>query len=122
MFHIPLNFGKVIKRAHAVIEDAAAYPDRPIMLSDECSPWHSDIYLAVDGDVPEAEIERLSGRFKTRVFEGPYRDAGKWMKEMEEYVRSEGEEPQKTYFSYSTCPKCAKQYGKNYVVLFAQVE
>ena len=24
-------------------------------------------------------------------------------------------------FYYTTCPKCAKAYGKNYVVLFAQV-
>jgi hypothetical protein len=27
----------------------------------------------------------------------------------------------KLYFSYTTCPACAKAYGKNYVVLFAQV-
>ena len=25
------------------------------------------------------------------------------------------------YFFYTTCPKCAKYYGKNYVVLVAQV-
>ncbi len=25
------------------------------------------------------------------------------------------------YFFYTTCPKCAKAYGKHYVVLFAQV-
>ncbi|TSC93668.1 MAG: hypothetical protein CEN91_156 [Candidatus Berkelbacteria bacterium Licking1014_85] len=30
-------------------------------------------------------------------------------------------EPFDPDFSYTTCPKCAKVYGKNYVVLFAQV-
>ncbi|MFA5770792.1 MAG: hydrolase [Patescibacteria group bacterium] len=25
------------------------------------------------------------------------------------------------YFSHTTCPKCAEVYGKNYVILFAQI-
>lgn len=25
------------------------------------------------------------------------------------------------YFHYTTCPKCAKKYGHNYVVLFTEV-
>jgi hypothetical protein len=25
------------------------------------------------------------------------------------------------YFFYTTCPKCAKKYGKNYVVILAQI-
>jgi hypothetical protein len=29
---------------------------------------------------------------------------------------------QKLYFCYTTCPKCAKAYGKNYVVLFAKID
>jgi len=28
----------------------------------------------------------------------------------------------KLYFGYTTCPSCAKAYGKNYVVLFAKVD
>ncbi|MHC1707784.1 MAG: hydrolase [Bacteroidales bacterium] len=27
----------------------------------------------------------------------------------------------KTYFYYTTCPKCAKAYGKNYVVSLVEV-
>jgi len=26
------------------------------------------------------------------------------------------------FFYYTTCPKCAKHYGKNYVVAFAEVQ
>jgi hypothetical protein len=120
--HIPLNFGSVISRDHAQVEEAAAYPEEPIWLTDEVSPWGSDIYVAVDRDVPGAKIETLSGTFLTRVFEGPYREVGKWTREMEEYVRGRGCEPRKLYFYYATCPKCAKHFGQNRVVLFAQVD
>jgi hypothetical protein len=122
LLHVPLNFGSVISRDHAAIEETEAYPEEPIWLSDEVSPWGSDVYVAVDRDVPNAKIERLSGTFVTKVFEGPYRNVGKWMEEMDRYVSDQGLQSKKTYFFYATCPKCAKQYGKNTVVLFAQVE
>ena len=60
-------------------------------------------------------------QFLTRVFEGPYKNAGKWAKEMKEYVKARGKEIKKMYFSYTTCLACAKYYGKNYVILFAQI-
>ena len=40
---------------------------------------------------------------------------------MDQYVTDKGLKSEKTYFFYATCPKCAKHYGKNTVVLFAQV-
>jgi hypothetical protein len=92
------------------------------MLTDEKSLWGSDIYIDVTKDVPGAEMATISGTFLTKVFEGPYKDIGKWLKEMQEFVKSRGKETKKLYFSYTTCPKCAKAYGKNYVVLFAQVK
>ena len=119
--HVPLNFGAVMGRDHAAVEAAGAYPEEPLWLSDETSPWGSDVYLAVDRDVPGARMERLSGTFLTKVFEGPYRDASKWMRAMEDYVRGEGESFEKIFFFYATCPKCAKRLGKNQVVLFAKL-
>jgi hypothetical protein len=53
--------------------------------------------------------------------EGPYRDAGDWAKEMQRFVSSQGKQLRKLYFFYTTCPKCAKHFGKNYVVAFAEV-
>jgi hypothetical protein len=41
---------------------------------------------------------------------------------METHVREHGRTLQKLYFFYATCPKCAKQFGKNQVVGFARVE
>ncbi len=119
--HIPLNFGAVMGRDHAAIEAAEAYPEEPIWLSDEVSPWGSDVYVAVDREVPGVHIERLSGAFLTKVFEGPFRDARTWMRTMEDYVHAQGEEVEKMYFFYATCPKCAKLLGKNQVVLFAKL-
>ena len=32
-----------------------------------------------------------------------------------------GRQPGRIYHFYTTCPRCAKYYGKNYTVLLAQV-
>ena len=43
------------------------------------------------------------------------------IKVMNDFIKSKGKEAKKLYFFYTTCPKCAKVYGKNYTVLLAQV-
>ena len=40
---------------------------------------------------------------------------------MKRYVKSQGKELKKMYFFYTTCPACAKVYGKNYTVILAAV-
>ena len=120
--HVPLNFGSVMSRDHKAIEAAEAYPKDPIWLTENVSPWQSDIYVAIDRAIPGVEIDRLSGTFLTKVFEGPYRKARAWTREMNRYAKSQGYRSKKTYFYYSTCPKCAKSYGQNLVVLFAKAE
>jgi hypothetical protein len=120
--HIPLNIGSVIKRTRAQIEAAgAAACDEYLMLSTDTSAWHGEHYFSVTKEVPGADNVRLSGTFLAKVFEGPYRDAGKWVREMRDYVTSQGRQMRKLYFFYTTCPKCIKRYGKNYVVAFAEV-
>lgn len=120
--HVPLNIGSVIKRTCSKIEQAGAAPgDEFLMLSSDPSPWRGEHFFAVAKDVPGAEMVKLSGHYLTNVFEGPYRDAGKWAREMARYTESQGKQMRKLYFFYTTCPKCAKHYGKNYVVGFAEV-
>jgi hypothetical protein len=104
-----------------MIEAAGALPDERLVLSDENSPWGADMYIAVTKDVPGAHMATLSGTFLTKVFEGPYSQMRLWIEEMEQYVKSQDREIQSLYFFYTTCPKCAKEHGKNYVVLLAQV-
>lgn len=117
--HIPLNFGKKMIKDMDLIIKAGAKSSQQMMLCDE-SLWGADIYIEVSKDVPGAQMTTMSGIFLTKVFEGPYSNCGKWAKEMESYVKSKNREIKKLYFSYTTCPSCAKAYGKNYVVLFAQ--
>ncbi|HID74854.1 MAG TPA: hypothetical protein EYP56_02540 [Planctomycetaceae bacterium] len=120
-FHIPLNFGSVVRRNQAMIDEAGAGVQRPLMLCDENSLWGADLYFEVTKDVPNARMATLTGTFLTKVFEGPYRQVGQWMTEMQDYVRARGKTLEKLYCYYTTCPKCAGKYGKNYVVLVAQV-
>jgi hypothetical protein len=119
--HIPLNFGSVMVKNMGRIAAAEAVAPEPLLLSDENSLWGSDVYIAVGKDVPGAEMVRLSGTFLTRVFEGPYKDVRKWIAEMKTYVESRKKQMRKLYLFYTTCPKCAKFYGKNYTVLLAQI-
>lgn len=119
--HIPLNFGKVMVKNMEMIQQAGALVPEPLMLSDESSLWGADIYIAVSKDIPGAKMTRISGTFLTKVFQGPYKDIRKWVQEMTNWVRSKGKQFKKIYFFYTTCPKCAEYYGKNYVVILAQV-
>jgi hypothetical protein len=119
--HIPLNFGAVMKRNMTMLAAAGAVPEKTIVLSDENSLWGADVYIEVSKEVPGAAMATISGTFLTRVFEGPYKNIRKWIQEMMAFVHGKGRTLRKLYFYYTTCPKCAKVYGKNYVVILAQV-
>lgn len=121
-FHIPVNIGKKITKNIKLIEKVGASAEHQLMLFDEKSLWSSDIYIDVAKDVPGAQMTKITGTFLTKVFEGSYQNMGKWIKEMKEYVNSKDKELKKLYFFYTACPKCAKVYGKNYVVIFAQIK
>ncbi len=120
-FHIPLNMNRKMVKNMGFIEKAGAKSKEQLMLTDENSLWGADIYIGVTKTVPDAKMTTLSGTFLTKVFEGPYQNAGKWAEEMTQYVKEKKQVLKKIYFSYTTCPACAKVYGKNYVVLFAQI-
>ncbi len=119
LFHIPLNFGSVMKRNMEAIEAAGARDPNDLLLSDESSLWGSDVYIAVDEEIPGARHERISGDFFMKVFEGLYSHARKWCNEMKALLAKQGRSYDKIYNWYTTCPRCAKAYGKNYVVLVA---
>jgi hypothetical protein len=123
LFHIPINMGRVFPRVLNAIEDSGAVNmEEFIALSFDPSPWRGEHYFAVTKDVPGEEMVRMSGDYLTKVFEGPYREAPQWMKNMEELVSGKGKKVKRIFLFYTTCPKCAKHYGKNYVVGVAEVE
>ena len=121
LFHIPLNFGSVMERNMKKLRDAKAVPDDIMVLSDEASLFHTNVYISTKRAIPGVHDVKVSGVFLTRVFEGQFKNMSKWVKEMEEYVKLEKQEIKHMYFYYTTCPECAKAYGKNYVVLFAEI-
>jgi hypothetical protein len=126
LFHMPWPpmVGKLMSKMWKQAEDAGSAPDLKdfLCLAYDPSPWKSEFYIAVNKEVPGAENVALSGTFLTKVFDGPFNSVPKWIKEMEKYASSQNKKVQKYYFYYTTCPKCAKIYGHNYVVAFAQVE
>lgn len=121
LFYMPVNFGKVIRRLNKQTESAKAGIPDWMCLSDHTSKWNMDLYLAVDKEIPGVENTTLSGTFVTKVYEGPFKDTGKWGKDFDAWCSDKGYKTDKCYMWYTTCPKCAKKYGKNYVVFVAQV-
>lgn len=120
--HIPWNMGQVFGRVQRHIEDVAAVdPASEIVLSRDTSAWEAEHFFAVDKDVPGEEMTTLSGDFITRVFEGPYRKAKDFAHDMEIAAKVMGRTAKRVYFFYTTCPKCAKAYGENYMVGVAEI-
>jgi hypothetical protein len=78
------------------------------------------VYIAISREIPGARTTTLSGTFLAKVFEGSYRNMGKWIEEMRSLVKGRGGLLQRLFFFYTTCPKCSKKYGRNYVVILAQ--
>jgi hypothetical protein len=120
--HIPLNMGKVFTRVLGHIDDAGATdPEQYIVLSRDVSAFRGEHLFAVTKDVPGEETIRLSGDYVTKVFEGPYAQTKDWYGELKALAAARGKTDGEVWFFYTTCPKCAKAYGKNYVVGLAEV-
>jgi hypothetical protein len=120
LLHIPLGFGRLMVRDLARIEAAGVKDPAMLVLADGVSAWGMDLLLGTTGDLPDADMVHLSGRFVAKVFEGPYHHEGRWRRDFDAWLKGRGEQARKVYAWYTTCPKCAKAYGKNYVVLIAE--
>jgi len=101
---------------------AGAKLEAPVMLCDENSLWGSDVFVEAGKDVPGAAMVNISGTFMCKVFDGPFSQVGRWIKEMKAWLKARASVTSKLYFYYTTCPNCAKKYGKNYVVLLAKID
>jgi hypothetical protein len=95
--------------------------ENALLLSRDLSPWKSEQLYAVSKPIDGADNVVLKGRYLTRVFEGPYSDASKWCKELQGLAQERGAKDPKVFYFYTTCPKCQKHYGKNYVIGFVSL-
>jgi hypothetical protein len=124
-FHIPnpATVGKVVGRMWKAATEAGAAPDLKdfILMANDPTAFRGDYYLNLTQEIPGANMVRISGTFYTRVFDGPYNAVPKWIRELKADAAAQGKEFVDYYFYYTTCPKCAKKYGHNYVVAFARV-
>jgi len=119
--YMPINFGKVMVRLNETVTKASANIPDWLCLSEHTSKWNMDVLLAVDKEIPGANNITLSGKFYSRVYEGAFNNTGKWCKDYEKEAKAKGYAIKKMYMWYTTCPKCAKKYGKNYVVIISQI-
>jgi hypothetical protein len=119
--HVPLNMSHVMKRMNEHADNGNAAAEDFVLLSKDVSAWHADHYYAVKEDDLSNDIVKMSGKFYTKVYEGPFKDAGNWYEDLIKTIQERGDGAKQIFFYYTTCPKCAKEYGKNYVVGFAEI-
>ena len=119
----PPMIAKAMGKMWKAAQDAGAAPEMKdfLCLAYDPSPWKGELYTACTNEVSGANNVNLSGTFISNVFDGPYNAVPKWIKEMDKYLVEQGKKALKYYFYYTTCPRCAKIHGHNYVVAFAQV-
>jgi len=120
-FFIPINFGKKMRHLDAEIRKADANIPDWLCLSDHISSWRMDIYLAVDKDVEGQKMINLSGKYYSRVYEGDFKETKAWCQDYNLSASNQGLKTGKMYMWYTSCPKCAKKFGKNYVVILSEV-
>lgn len=125
-FHFPFFplIGVKIKKMWELAEKShMQFPNKKelLILFTDPTPFRSEIYFSVNGNVKNARNEALSGTFISKVFEADYKDVPQCMKKMEDYLSQKKKTAKKYYIHYSYCPKCAKEYGNNYIVIFAEI-
>ena len=124
-FHMPLPgiYGKTITQMWKKAEALGIAPDLKdfMLLAYDPSPWRSELYMTVTGESSEVDIARFNGTYVSKVFDGPYKDVPTYLKSFETYLSTLNYRADKYYFYYTTCPKCAKKYGHNYIVAIAKI-
>jgi hypothetical protein len=126
LFHIPLPsmIGKKVAKMYNLVMASKADPSKQefLLMFRDPSPFKSELYMSVTRPVEGAENTSLSGEFETRVFDGPFNAVPKFIREMQPYLAGKAKKAKDCFVHYAYCPKCAKKYNHNYMVLFAEVE
>lgn len=121
-FFMPLNFGKVVRRLDKKLKANGADFSDAVCLSEHTGKWNMNIYVSLHKEINDPSLKRFNGLFFSKVYEGNFKDTGKWCKDYETFTNAKGYTMKKMYMWYTTCPKCAKKYGKNYTVILSEVE
>lgn len=127
LFHIPFppTIGKKITGMWKSIESSgASAPDKTdtLVLFHDPSAFRSDILISVEKDVPGENNVTLSGDFISMTFDGGYNSVPKFITVMDQYLAETGKKAKDYYVHYAYCPKCARKFGHNYMILFAELK
>lgn len=125
-FHIPfppMIGNKIMKMHKSAGNSDATIPDKTeaLVLFHDPSAFKSEIYYSVTKEVEGANNTSISGTFIACVFDGPYNGIPGYVREMEIFLKEKGQTAKDYYVHYAYCPKCARETGHNYLILFAQV-
>jgi len=121
LFYMPINFGAVMKKLDNAVTNAKGKIINNLCLSAHTSKWNMDVFLAVDREIPGEENVTMSGKVLSKVYEGDYKDTEKWCDDFVDYAKRKKVVIKNWFMWYTSCPKCAKLYGKNYTVIIAKV-
>ena len=121
LFHIPINFGGVVRKAMEEITSRGLDEEPVMMFSKEDSMFSATLLISLRRDAKDLETVKLSGRYISMIFENGYRQTSKWVGEVRRYVEGQGKVAKELLFWYVTCPRCAKKYGKTQTVIFTKV-
>lgn len=121
LWYIPFWYGSAMRRIELMLKAANANHADALTLSLHKSPWRMDLLAATDKPVHGAAATALSGTYFAKVYEGDFKHTGAWHKEFVGRLIEREALDVPVYSWYTTCPKCAKKYGKNYVVLFGRI-
>lgn len=125
-FHFPFfpMIGKKVTKLMKLAEKTnklEANKEDILLLFFDPTPFKSEMYLAVTDNVAGASNSTLTGTFKSKVFDGENKEIRKFFKEMDAYLSKKGEKAKNYYIHYAYCPKCSKEAGHNYMVMFAEM-
>jgi hypothetical protein len=126
-FHIPfvgmLN-KKIFKMWNAASNAGAVASNREdvLVLFRDVSPFRTEIYLSVTAPVAGYENVTFSGTFAALVFDGPFKAVPSYIRHMQGALAESGKKAKSYFVHCAYCPDCAKKFGHNYMVLFAELQ
>lgn len=126
IFHIPLpgTYAKAIARMWKTAEVAGAAPDRKdfLLLAHDPSAFKAELYMSVTKEIKGEEVVKLTGEFFSKVYEASYGDVPGCIRKTDTFLASNAIVSKKYYIYFPYCPKCAKKYEHNYIVVLAECE
>jgi hypothetical protein len=122
-YPFPGMIKRIMKKLWKQATEAEAEPSQDdfLMLTYDLSPWKCEFYLPVTRTVPGADNVLLSGKYFTKVFDGPFSLVPKYINEMD-ILLAQKEMYAKRYYIYSAaCPICDRKYAVDNIVAIAEI-